>query len=90
MNPDTTTIAAFAAVLVMSATTGTLAFLAKRAFNDTTEAVKSMAAKLDVITAAQARGDGDLRVLAAELRAELKALRERIDRLERVQQEIAG
>lgn len=89
MNPETT-ITAFAVVLVMSATTGTLAFLAKRAFNDTTEAVKSMAAKLDIITAAHARSDGDLRELRAQVLADVRALSARIDRVEQVQREIVG
>ncbi len=48
-----------------------LGFLVRNAFEGTTSAVKELGSKLDVITAAQAKGDGDRRVLEVEV-AQLK------------------
>lgn len=89
MNPETTTVANWIVGLVATGMVAVLGFLIKKAFNDTTTAVTAMNAKLDVITAQQARSDGDFRELKAEVRSELKALRDRVDRVEQVQREIA-
>lgn len=88
MNPETTTLANWLLACLATGVMAVLGFLVKKAFNDTTTAVTALSAKLDVITAAQARADGDVRELKAELRSELSALRERVSKIEAVQREI--
>lgn len=88
MNPETTVGAWVIGVLLTGGVT-VLGFLIKKAFNDTTTAVTALSVKLDVITATQARSDGDFREFKAETRSELNALRSRMEQVERVQREIA-
>jgi len=56
-----------------------LGFLVRNAFETTTKAVADLGVKLEKLASDISRGDGDRRELAAELRA----VRERLDRLER-------
>jgi hypothetical protein len=64
--------------LVMGAL-GVLGFLVRNAFEATTRAVSELGVKLEKLGADISRGDGDRRELAAEVRA----IRDRLDRLER-------
>ena len=89
MNLETTSAAEWVVGLIAAGGVTTFGFLIKKAFNDTTLAVTAMSVKLDVITAQQARSDGDMREMKAEVRSELKALRDRVEQVERIQREIA-
>lgn len=96
MNPETTSLASWLLGLLATGVVAVLGFLIKKAFNDTTTAVIALSAKFDVMTAAQARGEGDVRELRAqhqgdvrELKSEITALKDRLARVEQVQRESA-
>lgn len=89
MNPETQTVANWVVGLIATGMVAVLGFLIKKAFNDTTTAVIALSAKFDVMTAAQARSDGDVRELRAQHNAEISELKRRLDRVEQVQREIA-
>lgn len=90
MNPETTTVANWVVGLIATGAVAVLGFLIKKAFNDTTNAVTAVSVKLDVITAAQARSDGDVRELKARYDAKFEDLFRRLENVERVQREIVS
>lgn len=79
MNPETMTLVGWSVAALLAGGTGALGFLVKNAFNGTTDAVKELGAKLDVMAVKMATGDGDRRVLEARLHA----AEQRLDRMER-------
>lgn len=79
MNPEQTTITGYVVAVVLTAITGTLAFLVRNAFSKFETTLDGVSKKLDELSASVARHDGDRRVTDANLRA----LEHRIEKLER-------
>lgn len=78
MNPDMP-LSAWVVLAVASAIITVLGFLIRNAFEGVTKGLEGLGAKLDAMGKDISRGDGDRR----ELGAEVRALRERLERLER-------
>lgn len=72
-------VGTFVIGVVVLGAIGVLSFLVKNAFEGTTKAVADLGIKLEKLGADIARSDGDRRELAADVRA----LTQRLERLER-------
>jgi hypothetical protein len=76
-------VGTFVIGVVVLGAIGVLSFLVKNAFEGTTKAVADLGVELKKLGADISRGDGDRRALESEMRSELRAMRERMDRIER-------
>ena len=76
-------LSAWVIAAVAAGILGTLAFLVRGAFESLQKGIGDLGSKMDTLTKAMATADIHAAGFESEVRGELRALRERMDRLER-------